>query len=258
MGRLGALLYGVVCYLIFVATFVYAVGFVTNLIVPRSIDSPPSASLGYALVVNILLLGVFALQHSGMARHGFKKAWTRFVPEPLERSTYVLFTCVALLLLFWQWEPIGGVVWEVENPTGRAVLTALSLMGFGMVLISTFLINHFDLFGLRQVYLYACNEEYRPLGFRTPALYNVVRHPIYLGFLIAFWAAPTMTVAHFVFAVVTAAYILVAIQLEERDLMRAYGSAYRSYRHRVSMLLPLPRRADAPETATKRQRVTIG
>jgi protein-S-isoprenylcysteine O-methyltransferase Ste14 len=257
MGRVGALLYGVICYMIFVGTFVYAMGFVTNLFVPTSIDSPARSALGHALLVNIALLGVFALQHSGMARQGFKKVWTRYVPEPLERSTYVLFTSVALLLMFWLWEPMGGIVWEVDNPTGRAVLTALSLMGFGMVLISTFLINHFDLFGLRQVYLFACNETYEPLGFRTPGLYHFVRHPIYLGFLIAFWAAPTMTVAHFVFAVVTAAYILIAIQLEERDLVHAYGSTYHAYRHRVSMLVPLPPRNE-PAPAPKRQRVTIG
>ena len=257
MGRIAVLLYGVICYIIFLGTFVYAMGFVTNLIVPTSIDSLPTAPLGYALLVNTLLLGVFAVQHSGMARQGFKKVWTRIVPEPAERSTYVLFASVALLLMFWLWEPIGGVVWEVENETGRAVLTALSLMGFGIVLISTFLINHADLFGLRQVYLYARHEEYRSLGFRTPALYNFVRHPIYLGFVIAFWAAPTMTIAHLVFAVATTAYILIAIQLEERDLVRSHGGTYQAYRQRVSMLVPMPPRNE-PAPTSKREKVSIG
>jgi len=239
MGRILAFAYGVACYAVFLATFLYAIGFVSNVGVPKSIDSPPTTSLGYALLVNALLLGVFAVQHSGMARQGFKQAWTRIVPRPVERSTYVLFSSLALIILFWGWQPIGGVVWEVDNPTARLALIALSFAGWGLVLLCTFLINHFDLFGLRQVWLYLVGREYKPIAFRTPAIYNYVRHPLYLGFLVAFWAAPTMTIAHLVFALATTGYVLIAIQLEERDLMREHPS-YGEYRNRVSMIMPLP------------------
>jgi len=240
MNRVVAFLYGVACYVLFLGTFLYAIGFVGNLLVHRSIDSAPVGPLGHALLVDALLLGVFAVQHSVMARQGFKKVWTRIVPPAVERSTYVLFASLALILLFWRWQPIGGVVWNVETPEVRRALQALSFTGFGIVLVSTFLINHFDLFGLRQVFTYLRGRPYTELGFRTPAFYKYVRHPIYLGFVIAFWATPTMTIAHLVFAAATLGYILVAIQLEERDLVRFYGRRYEEYRSRVSMLLPRP------------------
>jgi len=240
LNRTLAFLYGVVCYLLFLGTFLYAIGFVGDLFVPRSIDSAPTAPLGQALVVDAILLGGFAIQHSVMARQGFKKVWTRIVAPPIERSTYVLFASLALILLFWKWEPIGGVVWNVKDPAARIALQAVSLVGFAIVLVSTFLINHFDLFGLRQVFVHLKGQPYTPLGFRTPVFYKYVRHPIYLGFIIAFWATPTMTIAHLVFAVATTGYILIAIQLEERDLVEFYGDRYEAYRDQVSMLVPRP------------------
>jgi len=259
VNRILAFLYGVACYVLFLGTFLYAVGFVDDLLVPRSIDSAPVAPLGRALLVDALLLGVFAFQHSVMARQGFKKVWTRIVPPAVERSTYVLFASLALILLFWKWEPIGGVIWNVETPDLRLALQALSILGFGVVLVSTFLINHFDLFGLRQVFLYLRKQPYTALGFRTPALYKYVRHPIYLGFVIAFWATPTMTVAHLVFAAATLGYILVAIQLEERDLLRFYGQRYEAYRSQVSMLLPRPpRKVGDPEKGGAEAEIPTG
>jgi methanethiol S-methyltransferase len=235
--RITAFSYGVVCYLVFFATFLYAVGFLGNFAVPKSIDSGPQVSLLYALAINAALLAVFALQHSVMARQWFKDAWTRIVPTAVERSTYVLFSSLALLLLFWKWQPMGGVVWSVENLYGWMALEALFGFGWVTVLVSTFLINHFDLFGLRQVWLYLQGRRYQPLGFRTPGLYRYVRHPLYVGWLLVFWSAPVMTVAHLVFAIATTAYILIAIQFEERDLTRFHGE-YAEYRRSVPMLVP--------------------
>jgi protein-S-isoprenylcysteine O-methyltransferase Ste14 len=225
-------------YALFLVTFLYAIGFVGNVAVPKSIDSHAAApSLG-SLLVNLALLGLFAIQHSVMARIPFKKAWTRIVPAPVERSTYVMFTCLALGLLFWQWRPMGGAVWEIENPVGSIALQALFWAGWGVVLLSSFIIDHFDLFGLRQVYLNARGEAYSYREFKVSTLYKYVRHPLLLGFLIAFWATPRMTVGHLMFALTTTAYILIAIRLEERDLVRLHGTAYEDYQRRVPMLAP--------------------
>jgi protein-S-isoprenylcysteine O-methyltransferase Ste14 len=231
-------IYGVTCYLMFLGTFLYAIGFVGNFLVPKSLDSAPGMTFGQALLVNLGLLGLFALQHSLMARPAFKRWWTKFVPPPVERSTYVLFSSLALLLLFWQWQPMGGMVWHVENSTGRLLLYGLFTFGWLLVLVSTFLINHFDLFGLRQVYFHLRGKEYTPLKFATPGPYSLVRHPLYVGWFFAFWATPTMTAAHLVFALLTAGYILIAIQLEERDLLMAHGESYAEYRRQVPMLVP--------------------
>jgi protein-S-isoprenylcysteine O-methyltransferase Ste14 len=236
--RLGVFLYGLLCYVVFFATFLYAVGFVCNLYVPRSMDGPPAAPLASSLLLDLGLLVLFALQHSVMARPAFKAWWTQFIPEPAERSTYVLASSVALIVLFAYWQPLGGVVWKVTQPTAAMTLYALCAFGWLLVLLSTFLINHFDLFGLRQVWLYLRNEPYTHLTFRTPGPYRLVRHPLYVGWLFAFWATPDMTLTHFVFALATTGYILVAIQLEERDLVRHLGTQYSNYRKRVPMLIP--------------------
>jgi protein-S-isoprenylcysteine O-methyltransferase Ste14 len=237
--RVTAFIYGLVCYLVFFATFLYAIGFVGDLIVSKTIDSGAEGPLASALLVNACLLGIFAVQHSLMARQWFKRAWTRIVPEPVERSTYVLFSSLALLLLFWQWRPMGGVVWSVENQAGARAIYGLYFFGWALLLLSTFLIDHFDLFGLRQVWRHLLGREQSPLSFRTPGLYRAVRHPIYLGWLIIFWATPRMTAAHLVFALATAAYIFLAIQFEEQDLIRLYGDVYRRYREQVPMIFPL-------------------
>lgn len=242
MSRLSAFIYGVVSYLVFFGTFLYAIGFVANVGVPKSIDSGESAPFAGALLINLLLLGVFALQHSIMARPAFKRWWTQFVPKPVERSTYVLLASLALLLLFWQWRPMTTGVWNFENAFLRYLFWALYLLGWATVLLATFMINHFELFGLRQVYLYQRGEEHTELGFRTPFFYKLVRHPIMTGFIIAFWATPSMTVGHLVFALVTTAYILIAIQLEERDIVSIHGTAYEAYRQEVAMLFPFPKK----------------
>jgi protein-S-isoprenylcysteine O-methyltransferase Ste14 len=241
MKRIVVFAYGVTNYAISLVAFVYLAGFLGNLFVPRSIDAAPVEPLWEALVINTLLLAVFALQHSVMARPKFKAWWTRFVPKSAERSTYVMFTNLALILLFWQWRPMGGVIWDVQDPTGRVFLHALYVIGWLIVLGTTFLINHFDLFGLRQVWLYLCGKPYTALDFKTPGPYKVVRHPLYVGWLTAFWATPTMTTAHLVFAVGMTLYILVAIRFEERDLVDYHGEAYADYRRTVPMLIPLPR-----------------
>ena len=236
--RITAFLYGVACYLAFFATFLYAVGFLGNFGVPKSIDSGPQLPFIQALVIDLALLGLFAVQHSIMARQWFKRAWTRIVPQVVERSTYVLFSSVALILLFWKWQPLGGVIWSLESTPARTALTALYALGWLTVLAATFLINHFDLFGLRQVSLYLVGRPYTALQFRTPGLYRLVRHPLYVGWLMVFWSAPVMSAAHLVFAIATTAYILLAIQFEERDLAKLHPE-YEEYRRRVPMLVPV-------------------
>jgi methanethiol S-methyltransferase len=237
MKRIAAFVYGTLSYGAFFCTFLYAIGFLGNFGVPKSIDSGREGSLAAALTVDGALLALFALQHSIMARPWFKRAWTRIVPVPVERSTYVLFSSVALLSLFWQWRPIGGVIWSLDG-AAKAIVWGIYGVGLGIVLLSTFLINHFDLFGLRQVYLYLTEREYTQLEFRTPFLYRLVRHPLYVGWVLTFWAAPVMTSAHLFFALMTTAYMLVAIRFEEADLITVHGEKYRRYRKEVPMMLP--------------------
>ncbi len=231
--------YGLVSYLVFFCTFLYAMGFTGNLWVPKSIDSGEPGSVILALVVNTLLLAVFAVQHSVMARKGFKQKWTEYVPKEIERSTYVLLASLALILMFSSWRPIGGVIWDFSDSGLGTLFWILFIVGWLTVLASTFMINHFELFGLNQVYAHLRGESLPDLSFRTPYLYNYVRHPIYLGFILAFWATPVMTSGHLLFALGATGYIMVGIFLEEKDLIAAYGDQYREYKRKVSMLIPL-------------------
>lgn len=249
--------YGLVAYCIFLATFLYAIGFVGGLPVPKPIDGGLQAPLGEALLVDVLLLGLFAVQHSVMARPAFKRWLVRFIPAPIERSTYVLAASLVLALLFWQWRPMPDPIWSVHAPVERVALRTLFWTGWLIVLSSTFMINHFDLFGLRQVYLRLKDKPYEPLPFVKVALYKIVRHPIMLGFLIAFWATPDMTLGHLVFAIATTGYIFIGIFLEERDLRRAHGAAYEQYRQEASMIIPLRRRKPM-QSRTEAPEVRIG
>ncbi|HUE33446.1 MAG TPA: NnrU family protein [Mycobacterium sp.] len=233
--------YGAAAYLLFLAAFLYLVGFVSNIWVPRSVDRGVPAPIGQAVLINLLLLGAFGVQHSVMARPGFKAWWTRFVPPSIERSTYVVLSSAVLVLLYWQWRTMPAVIWDVWQPAGRVVLWALFWLGWAIALGATFMVSHFDLFGVRQVYLAWRGKPYTHIGFHARSLYRLVRHPLMLGFLIAFWAAPTMTAGHLLFSIAMTGYILIATQLEERDLVAALGNQYRDYRRDVPMLLPLRR-----------------
>jgi protein-S-isoprenylcysteine O-methyltransferase Ste14 len=245
--QLAFFFYGVVCYLVFFGTSLYAIGFIGGFGVPTTLDGSATCPLSTALAANIGLLVLFAVQHSVMARKWFKQSWTRLVPNPIERSTYVLFASLALILLFWQWRPMGIEIWSVKNSTAALLLRGLFAFGWGLVFVSTLLIDHFDLFGLRQVWLYLIGRPYTARGFVTPGPYRLVRHPLYVGWIFVFWMTPTMTLAHLLFAVATSVYILIAIQFEEHDLEREFGDTYRDYRHRVPMLVPFTRdRSPAP------------
>lgn len=233
--------YGAVAYLLFLAAFLYLVAFLGNFWVPRSVDHGLSAPIGQAVLINVLLLAAFGVQHSVMARPAFKAWWTRFVPSTIERSTYVVLSSAVLVLLYWQWRTMPGVIWDVWQPAGRVALWALFWLGWAIALAATFMVSHFDLFGLRQVYLAWRGKPYTHIGFHARLLYRLVRHPLMLGFFIAFWATPTMTAGHLLFSIVMTGYILIATQLEEHDLVGALGDEYRDYRRQVPMLLPWPR-----------------
>jgi len=238
MSKVLSFLYGVVCYLAFFVVFLYQIGFVGNLFVPKSIDTGTETTAAQSILVNLALLGLFAVQHTIMARPAFKQWWTNIIPTQLERSTYVLMSSLILALFCWQWRPMLGVIWNVENPTGTTILWALFGIGWGTVLFSSFVINHFDLFGLRQVWLHFSNREYHHLEFQARSLYRIVRHPLMLGIIIGSWATPHMSTGHLLFAIAATAYILIGIQFEERDLVRYHGQNYIDYRQRVPMLIP--------------------
>jgi protein-S-isoprenylcysteine O-methyltransferase Ste14 len=252
MSRIGIFVYGVLCYALCLVAFVYAIGFIGGFLTPTMLDGPPQRSLGVALGADVALLLAFALQHSIMARPAFKRWWTRMVPEAAERSTYVLASSIAVGALFAFWEPMGGVVWQSEGAV-RTAMIGLYLFGWALLLYTTFLIDHFDLFGLKQVWRKLAGREYRAPQFYTPSLYKLVRHPLYIGWLTIFWAAPTMTVSHLVFALVTTAYILFAIRLEERDLVSAFGADYVAYRQRTPMLVPRLASSGRADLAAKNQ-----
>jgi protein-S-isoprenylcysteine O-methyltransferase Ste14 len=251
--RIAALTYGVACYSLFFATFLYLVAFLAGFAVPKTVDAGVSTDVGRAFLVNAALLALFGVQHSVMARPGFKRAWTRIVPAPVERSTYVLASSLVLVALFWQWRPIAAPVWEVESAAGRGFLYGLFGLGVATVLYSTVLIDHFDLFGLRQVALYFRRRSYSERNFVLPSLYRFVRHPLYIGWIVTFWAAPTMSAGHFLFALGMTAYILLAIPLEERDLEALHGEPYRAWRERTPMFVPRPSAGAAPAVTAARE-----
>lgn len=242
MSRILAFIYGLICYLISLITLTYSVGFIGNFIVSKTLDSYSDTNLINGILIDVSLIALFGIQHSLMARQNFKKWWAKIIPDPIERSTYVLMASLTLLLLFWQWHSLGGIIWNIQNPIVSNIIYGIFALGWLIVLISTFMINHFDLFGLRQVYLYLRGEEYEYLGFRIPGFYKYIRHPIMLGFVIVFWATPTMTFSHLIFALGTTIYMLVGIKLEEVDMISIYGDLYQEYRQKVSMLIPIPRR----------------
>ncbi|MBE9029320.1 isoprenylcysteine carboxylmethyltransferase family protein [filamentous cyanobacterium LEGE 11480] len=239
LARMAIFAYGVMCYAVFFLTFSYFCGFVGNFLVPRSIDSAPLVPLGSAVMINLGLIALFGVQHSVMARKGFKRWWTQFVPKPMERSTYVLFSSLCLLNMFYFWQPIGGNIWHVTSMPAVVIMYTVFAIGWLTVLGSSFLLNHFDLFGLRQVWLCLRGQEYTPMKFTTPMLYKFVRHPLYCGLLLAFWVTPRMTMTHLVFAVATTAYILLGSRFEEKDLKQEFGEAYAEYQRRVPMLIPM-------------------
>lgn len=242
MKKILVLLYGIIAYLAFFGTILYAIGFVGNLFVPKSIDGTPQVPLMQAILIDASLLLLFALQHSIMARPAFKAWWTKVIPEAMERSTFVLLASLCLILMMWQWQPIGGVVWSVENEIAKTILLILYITGWAIVFISTFLINHFDLFGLRQTWYYIKGKKYEHLPFRVPLFYRYVRHPLYFGFLVAFWSTPVMTVAHLLFALLTTGYILTAIKFEENDLVKTFGEKYLNYRSWVPKIIPFTKK----------------